>query len=172
MARLPKYRLEVLLRIKERLKKRAEMELARALKKLLEEQEALRRFEQELEEIIEKWNTGRLEMKSSFDGGPLVGKGNVHVDYLRGIKEDEAAKRKEIDEQKEQVVQAETKVAAARRNYIDACKELQIMEKHKELWQKKMRGELGKLEARKLDELGNAIHQLKRWRGEKSVFEV
>jgi len=45
------------------------------------------------------------------------------------------------------------------------------MEKHRELWQKKMRGELKQIEAKKLNELGNVIHQLKKWRGEKPIFE-
>ena len=63
-------------------------------------------------------------------------------------------------------------MARARRDYVDAARELQVMEKHKELWEKKLQNELTRKEEREMDELGGTIHQLRRWRGEKSVFET
>ena len=104
--------------------------------------------------------------------GARVGEGNVHVNFLRKLKEDEEAKAQEIEDQKEVVAECEDRMAMARRLYIDACKELQVMEKHKELWEKKMRDEISRKEVREMDELGGTIHQLRRWRGEKSVFET
>lgn len=167
-----KYRLQVLLTVKQRMKKRAEIRLAQAIKKLNEEKKKLEQLEEELEEIRKKWKQARLEMKSKLAGGALVGKGNVHVNYLRRLEEDEKTKLEEIEDQKQAIEEATEKVAQARREYIDASRELQVMEKHKELWQKKVRGELSRREAHRLNELGNTIHQLRRWRGEKAVFEV
>lgn len=167
-----KYRLQVLLTVKQRLKKRAELRLAQAIKKLNEEKEKLKKLQKELEEIRKKWKEARLEMKSKLSGGALVGKGNVHVNYMRRLEDDEKEKLEEIEDQKQAIEEAEGAVARARREYVDACRELQVMEKHKELWQKKMRGQLSRLEAKRLNDLGNAIHQLRRWRGEKAVFEV
>ena len=73
----------------------------------------------------------------------------------------EKKKEEEIQRQKEVIEQCEVQVKRARRDYIDAAKELRIMEKHKELWKKKLQKELSKIEEREMDELGNVIHQLR-----------
>ncbi|MBI4211440.1 MAG: hypothetical protein HY540_02260 [Deltaproteobacteria bacterium] len=168
----PRYRLTALLTFRERMKKRAEMELARAIKRLLEEKETLKKLEEQREDIRRRWKEARLEMKAAWGGGVQVGKGRVHVNFLRKLTEDEEEKKKEIEVQKGKIEEAEKKVASARRDYIDAAKELQIMEKHRELWVKKMQGMLSAREAKKLNELGTTIHRLKNWRGEKTVFEA
>jgi len=107
-----------------------------------------------------------------MDVGVMVGDGNVHVNFMRKLKEDEEAKDEEIEDQEIVVEECESQVAVARRDYIDASKELQVMEKHKELWEKKIKNEINRKEQRELDELGGTIHQLRKWRGEKTVTEV
>ncbi|OGQ49457.1 MAG: hypothetical protein A3I09_04260 [Deltaproteobacteria bacterium RIFCSPLOWO2_02_FULL_47_10] len=107
-----------------------------------------------------------------MDRGAVVGEGNVHVNFLRKLKEDEETKQKEIAEQHEVVLEAEQTVAKARREYIDAAKEHQVMLKHKDLWRKKVQAELTRKEEREFDELGNTIHQLRKWKGEKSAFTL
>lgn len=167
-----KYRLQALLTIKQRLKKKAEVQLALAIKALMEAKEKLKKLEEEKEEIVRKWEESRKEMKSKMAYGAFVGEGNVHVNFLRKLKEDEEAKEEEIQDQKQVVSEAEDSVKKARKDYIEACKELRVMEKHKELWEKKVREELSRKEEREMDELGNVIHQLRRFRGEKAMHEV
>jgi flagellar export protein FliJ len=167
-----KYRLQALLAIKVRMKKKAEIALARALKELKEAKEKLEELEKEKEEIIERWKEARAEMKRDERAGTMVKRSNVHVNFMRKLKEDEEAKQEEIEDQEQVVEDCETAVVAARREYIDAAKELQVMEKHKELWEKKVRAEITRKEQKEMDELGGAIHQLRKWRGEKSMFEV
>lgn len=167
-----KYRLQALLRIKARQKKRAEIALAKAIAELKAAKEKLEKLKEEKKKIVERWREARREMKAKMDFGGKVGEGNVHVNFLRKLKEDEEAKEEEIEEQKRVIEECVGKVARARQDYIDAARELQIMEKHKELWEKKVQEEISSREQRELDELGNTIHQLKKWRGEKSVFEA
>jgi flagellar export protein FliJ len=167
-----KYRLQALLIIKEREKNRAAELLARAIKALHEAREKEKKLIKEKEEIVKKWHKARSDMKRDMDHGAVVEDGNVHVNWLRKLKEDEEEKQKEIDEQHEVVVQAEEAVSQARRDYIEAAKEHQVMIKHKELWQKKLQAELTKKEEREFDELGTTIHQIKRWRGEKNEFTL
>jgi len=167
-----KYRLQALLTIKIQAKRRAEIELGKAIVALKEAKERLEELKEEKEKIVERWRQARKEMKGRMGHGARVGEGNVHVNFLRKLKEDEEAKEEEIEEQNIKVADCEDRVALARRGYIDACKELQIMEKHKELWEKKVRDEITRKEEREMDELGGTIHQLRRWRGEKSVFET
>lgn len=171
MAR-PKYRLQALLTIRAQAKKRAEAQLARALVELKKAKERLEELKEEKKKIVLRWKQARQEMKSRMSHGASVGEGNVHVNFLRKLKEDEEAKEKEIEDQKEVVAECVENVARARRAYIDACRQLQIMEKHKELWRKKVEAEISKREELEMDELGSIIHGLRRWRGEKAVFEV
>lgn len=166
-----KYRLQALLTMKERIKKRAEMALAIAITELKKAKEKLEELKEEKKAIIEKWKEARIEMKKRMTSGAFVGEGTVHVNYLRKLKEDEEAKDKEIEEQKEVILECEAKVAKARQDYIDAVKEVRIMQKHKELWEKKLHEEITKKEEAELDELGSTIHQLKKWRGEKSALQ-
>jgi len=153
------------------LKRKAEIALARAINELKEAKDYLEELKKQKEEIIERWKEARKEMRSKMDVGGFVGEGNVHVNFLRKLKEDEEEKEEEIEDQELVIEECETKVAKARQDYIDAAKELQIMEKHKELWEKKIRDELNRKEAREMDELGSTIHQLRKWRGEKSLIE-
>jgi len=167
-----KYRLQALLTIKTHAGKRAEIALAKAIALLQQAKKKLKELEEEKERIKEKWRRARAEMKEKMRGGALVGEGNVHVNFLRKLKEDEEQKEEEIEDQKQLIEERSEGVAKARRAYIDAAKELKVMEKHKELWQKKVREEITKKEEREMDELGSTIHQLRKWRGEKSLFEV
>jgi flagellar export protein FliJ len=167
-----RYRLQALLVIKEREKDRAAALLAKAIVALQEARKKEKELIEEKEKIIKKWRAARAEMRREMDRGAAVGEGNVHVNYLRKLKEDEEKKQKEIDEQHEVVLEAEEAVVSARKDYIEAAKEHQVMVKHKELWQKKLKEELSKKEEREFDELGNTIHQLRKWKGEKSVFTL
>ena len=168
----PKYRLRALLTLKARMKKKAEVALAHAIAELKRAKERLEELHEEKEEIKRRWEESRAEMKEKVSHGASVKESNVHVNYMRKLEEDEEAKQEEIEDQEVVVEECETGVATARRDYIDAARELQVMEKHKELWEKKVKQELNRKEAREMDELGSTIHQLRRWRGEKSVFEV
>ncbi len=167
-----RYRLQALLTIKQREKDRAAKALAQAIADLQEAREKEKELVEEKEEIVKKWFKARDDMKEEMDTGVIVGEGNVHVNYLKKLKDDEEDKQEEIDEQYEVVVEAQEAVINARREYIDAAKEHQIMLKHKELWQKKIKAELTKKEEREFDDLGNTIHQIKKWKGEKSEFTL
>ncbi len=158
--------------IKEREKDRAAAELARAITALHEAREKEKKLIKEKEDIVRRWFKARNEMRGEMDRGTVVFEGNVHVNYLRKLKEDEEAKQAEIDEQHEVVLSCEDGVAKARREYIDAAKEHQVMVKHKELWRKKVEAELSRKEEREFDELGNTIHQIKKWKGERSEFTL
>jgi len=163
-----RYRLQALLVIKEREKKKAEEALALAIKALAEAKELKKKLEKERDEIVRKWKEYRKRMYQRMGPGSSIFDGNIYNNYLRKLKEDEEEKEKEIEEQEERVAAAEEAVGRARKDYIEACKELRIMEKHKELWRKKIEKELTRKEERELNELGNVIHQLRKWHGEET----
>ncbi len=160
-----KYRLEVLLKTRERDKKRAEDALARAIIALTKARKREEELVEEKKKIHEQWVENRSEMRDKMDMGGRVQDGNVYVRYLRKLKEDEEAKQEEIEKQREEIKRCEEKVAVCRRAYIDAAKNLQVMQKHKELWRRKLQAELSRKEELEFDELGGIIHGRRKTRG-------
>ena len=88
-----KYRLQALLSLKERMKRRAEMMLAKAINELAEAKKKLKELEEEKVKIHERWLEARSDMKSKMSVGVVVGESNVHVNFLRKLKEDEENKQ-------------------------------------------------------------------------------
>lgn len=167
-----RYRLEALLSLKQKEKKKAEIYLAKTILLLKKAKEELKKLEDEKKRLKEKQKEARLKMDEEMRGGGLIQKGCFHVNFLRKLKEDLEKKEEEIEDQKEVVLDCEQQAMKAKRDYIEAAKQLQVMEKHKELWEKKVRQELTRLEEKEMDELGQTIHSLRRWRGEKSLFQI
>jgi flagellar export protein FliJ len=160
-----KYRLQPLLDQKSRLRKRAEMFLAKAIMRLKKEKERLETFKKERLEIIAKRKEVRANLHARVcSGKALIKDGSFGIHFIKKLEEDQKAKEKDIKNQKRVIVDCETEVQRARRDYINAAKEVRIMEKHKELWAKKVRHEMERREEVEMDELGNIIHQLKRQR--------
>ena len=126
------------------------------------EQETLKELEEEKADIIQRRNDTRREMSQRVSSGESqVSESQIHLNFIKKLIEDEEKKQEEIEEQKEVLLRAEERVAQAKRDYIDACKEVKIMEKHKELWKKRLKKELDKKEAKVMNELGNVLHQLR-----------
>jgi flagellar biosynthesis chaperone FliJ len=163
----PVYRLAVLLRLKAREKRMAEIALARAITALREAEEREKKLKEEKVALQEEWQQQRKEMDADMNQGGMVFDGNVHVNFLRKIKEDEEQKDEEIAEQQAKIEECKTKVSRRRREYIDASREHQVMEKHKELWTKKVKKDMSRAEEKEFDELCTTIHQLRGWRGDK-----
>jgi Flagellar FliJ protein. len=163
MAKKEKYRLQPLLQVKERNKRKSEIELAKSISALKEEERRLKQLEDEKNQILANIEKTRKEMANMVGmGESRVADSQTRLLFIKKLKEDEKKKDEEIELQKEAIKRAEERVAQAKRDYIDACKEVKVMEKHKELWKKKIRQELEKEEAKLMNELGNVIHQLRK----------
>lgn len=167
-----RYRLEVLLRVRQREKKKAEQHLARMLSALKKAKEKLEQFKKEKEAIQTHKKEVRNKMDREMGGGGRIQEGCFFVNFLRKLKEDEEAKTVEIENQKEVIAQCETNVVKAKKEYHEAIRQLRTMEKHKGLWAKKVRLELTRREEKQMDELGQTVYALRKWRGEKSEFQV
>lgn len=167
-----KYRLEVLLRVKQREKKRSELLLARRLKELFEAKAKLKKLEEEKAKIITRAKQARQKMDQKMQGGGRIHEGCFHVNFLRKLKEDRQAKEEEIENQKQVIEACQENVVKARKDYFEAIKQLRVMEKHKGLWVKKVAKELSLQEEREMDELGQTVTALRKWRGERSEFQL
>lgn len=157
-----RYRLEPMLTLKTRAKRNAEIRLAQAIARLEQEKKRLKKLEEEKQAIIRRRRECRRELQNKIlEGQAHARDGSIRVNYLRKLEEDEKKKDQEIENQKQVIENCELMVKRARRDYIDAVKELRVIEKHKELWRKKLQKELSRIEEREMDELGNVIHQLR-----------
>jgi len=165
MAKKKKYRLQVLLVLKERAKKKTEIALAKAIKKLEEEKEKLKELEKEKKEIEERIAKERKEMRTKVAGGDAKIKDpQLHLNFIRKLQEDLEQVKRKIQDQKEEIKRAEKQVRRCRANYILAAQELNMMEKHKELWHKREMKALSIQDNKVMNELGNVIHQLNKMR--------
>lgn len=161
MAKKEKYRLVTLLRVKESQRKKAEINLARALTELKEENRKLTRLEELKVELKAKKEKARHDMANKVAGGQSrVRESQFHLGFLTKLEEDGDKLNGEIAEQKELITQAEQKVKRARRDYMDAASELNVMEKHRELWTKKQARNLSAAEMKQMNELGNTLFQM------------
>lgn len=158
-----RYRLEPLLLVKEKHKKQMEIELGRAIKNAKEQKERLKVLEEEKQEIIRRKRAARLKLSEYIVSGETrIANSSIHLNFLEKLQDDLQAKDLEIVDQHQRIEEAEEEVKKARRNFIDAVKDLKAMEKHKELWKKKLLKELSAREQKEMNELGNVMHQLKR----------
>lgn len=156
-----KYRLQVLLVIKERFKRQCEMALARALKALYQAEETLRVLETEKKKIKEHIGEEKRKLHEKVASGSAKMKDpQVRSNFLRKLYEDLELQEKRIAEQKEILRQAQIKVQRCRQDYILAAQDLNVMEKHKELWEKKEQHRLTAEDDKLMNELGQVIHQM------------
>lgn len=161
----PKYRLQVLLIQKERARQRAEVALAKAIQALKQEEEKLKKLEEEKAALEKRIADQRAELYSKIAaGGALIKDPQVRDNFIRKLKEDLEDCEKRITEQKEVIRQAKLRLQRARQDYILAAKDLNVMEKHKELWAKKIAKDLSLQEEKMMGELGQVIHQMNRGR--------
>lgn len=165
------YRLEALVRVKKQEKRKAAIYLAKAIQLFEAAKKKLNELEEQLASMQTERREARNRMSTEMQAGGAIGEGCIHVNFLRKLKEKIEEKKEEIEDQKIEVEEATEKVAKARKQYIQAIKELRVMEQHRELWRKKIAKEISKREEKELDELGQTIHSLRKWRGEQNVFE-
>lgn len=161
-----KYRLQPLLRMKDRAKRQAEMALAIAFKRLEEEKHKLEQIEKLLGQIRDRREQCREDMRQKvLTGQARIQQSHIHLGYMRKLEEDEQQLIEEKKTQKEEIRNAEEKVKRAKRDYVDAAYELTIMEKHRDLWRKQQQKALSALENKEMNELGNTVFQMNKFRG-------
>jgi flagellar export protein FliJ len=150
----PEYRLQTLLKIRERAKEAAEQYLAECLRALRVEQERLREMEEELERMIAKREAKTREysekaMRGEMDAAAVTG-ANVYIERLKELEENQ---KNAIEGQKSVVAQKEEDVRGARQDLAKATQELKALEKHREKWEKEIKKQEEARQEQFLDEI-------------------
>ncbi|MFN0124340.1 MAG: hypothetical protein ACKV2V_27895 [Blastocatellia bacterium] len=154
----PKYRLTPLIEIRERAKQDAARVVSRRREELAMAEAELVRREQAVIECRERQAEARRQMTTAAERGIQAAKlvlHRTHVDDLRLL---EAQLQDEVEKQKTIVARAEAALDRALLALAEAARELQTVEKHRELWREQVKREAERRDQKLLDELGAARH--------------
>ena len=159
MAKRKKYRLQVVLERKEEAKKEAAIQLAEAKDYLHKQIEEETRLKQELERNRNRRNQ---EYDAITVGGLSAGfnanQAQQGLNYIKRLDTLADDLRHQITGQQRRVKKAEEEVEEALQVLIQASRELQVMENHKEKWLDKEKREQEKSDQNEMNEIGNAMY--------------
>jgi hypothetical protein len=155
---LPKYRLQLILDKRLKIKEDAEKALADAQKLLEDERKLEKQKELEVEQAKQRKEDSKRELNQKMLEGQMdVAKVQNHKNFLKSLDfEIEKAKERLIAQQ-QKVKQAEKFLEQKRVELVEATTEYQAMEKHKEKWLEKVKKEIEAAEANEQEEIGNVL---------------
>jgi flagellar export protein FliJ len=158
MAKLPPYRLQTLLEIRERAEEEAKNVFARAMAQLNEEKRIQKEMEDELQRMIEDRKRRRQEYADKLASGEMKITDQASAyRFIDRMKEMEQEQQGRIDGQRENVREAEKVLKRAQDALIQATQDLKALQKHKEKWAEEVRKEMALKEEDMLDEIGQTI---------------
>ncbi|MBI4821031.1 MAG: hypothetical protein HY791_32525 [Deltaproteobacteria bacterium] len=160
---MPKYRLEVLLEMRQRAEDDAKTVFGEAQKALRLEEKKLKEEEDMLERMIEDRKRRREEYSRKLASGEMKVTDQSSANrFLDRMKEKESEQKDRIEAQREQVRHAEKDVKKAQDALIEATQALKALQKHKENWEKEVKKERAAKEEDNLDEIGQVIFNQRR----------
>ncbi len=143
-----KYRMQSILNIKIQMENQAKMEFAQAQRKLLEEEEVLKRLYERKQVYLEEGRRMRID--------------SVNVQELRDNEYAMARMEEFIGEQKENIRKAERKVEEARQKLQEIMQERKMQEKLREKAFRQFVKEENAKESKEIDELTSYTYGQKR----------
>jgi len=160
---MAKYRLQALLGIRERAEEAAKQVFAETQAVLREQEQLLKTYEQELEDMIADRLRRREEYSQKLASGEMkITDQSSAYRYIDRLKERETDQKYKIEGQKESVRQAEMDVKRAQDELIIASQELKALLKHKEKWDEERKKKIAHKEAEAMDEIGQTIHNFRK----------
>ncbi len=155
----PKYRLQVLLDLRERNEKEKKDQLAEAKKVLFKEQqkaEELRKQHQEMkdnraakqEEILQKMQNGELGVNDYLNAERYLERLDQEIEDFKAV----------IKEQDKKVIFAEQEVEWAQEELLKATQEFKALQKHKEKWEAAIKKEMQAKEEMQQEEISMTLH--------------
>jgi hypothetical protein len=93
-----------------------------------------------------------------LEGKVEVEKIRMHKDYLKSLDFDIKKAEEQLVEQKGRVAAAEKVVVQKRNELVEATKEFQAIEKHKEKWETALNKEMEEAEQKEAEEIGNVLY--------------
>ncbi len=129
---------------------------------LLQEEENLKRVEEERDQVLQHKNAKLQQLRQSLDEGTTTDKIQQMKNYLKVVDEKLVLKEKKVADQKKIVKFANDQVEMAKEDLFQKLKDVEKLEIHKKEWEKEIRHWTDKKEALEQDELGSTSDTLRK----------
>lgn len=153
-----RYRLEPVLEVREQAKKDAAQRLATARQALADAEAELARRLAAVEACRQRQVEADAKLFAALQAGAAAHILLAHRTFVADLREEEQRLRVAVEQQRAAIQQAEAAVEAALQGLIEASKEVQAIEKHKENWQMARKLEAERRENKANDEFGTSRH--------------
>lgn len=157
-----KYPLEQLALIKQKKLEEAEREVNVKKEALNKEIEKLKGVEKMRDAAKEHKDAKLLQFREELDRGTTTNKIRQMKNYLEVVSEDLAGKEAKVTDQKKHVASAKVALEEAKKVFLQRQKDVEKLKIHREEWEKEMRVILAHEEEVITDEMGSAMHIIKK----------
>ena len=154
-----KYRLQPVLDVRGKAKQAAARLVATRREQLAAAEEELARRRQELADCRRRQVTAREKMLEEFDPDVEANTLVVHRTHLADLRRTEQELVAKVEDQRRAVAAAEAEVERAVDALIEASKEVQVIEKHRDNWRERTRREEQLREQKIGDEIGAVTYR-------------
>ncbi|MBC7796465.1 MAG: hypothetical protein H7Z37_06310 [Pyrinomonadaceae bacterium] len=157
-----KYRLQVVLEMREKLKKEAAQFVVLRRQQLAAAEEELERRKQAVFDNLQMQRDAQDTMFSELNAGAEARFALSYRIHLADLREDEIVLRENVTKQEKAVEQAEKEVERALELLAESAKEMKVIETHKDNWRTDKRRESERREQKLNDEIGAILYSPKR----------
>jgi hypothetical protein len=153
-----KYRLQIVLDKRQKVKEDAEKNLADSQKALQKEKDIEQERIQDIEKAKKRKEDEKVEMnRKIMEGLWDVDKIKNGKLFLKSLDFEIKKAEDRLEEQRQKVKEAEAFVEQRRAELVEATKDYQAIEKHKENWQQQVKKEIEYKEQEEQEEIGNVL---------------
>ena len=155
---MAKYRLQIVLDKRQKVKEDAEKALGEAQKALEEEKKKEAQCVQAVEDCRQHKENAKIELNQKIFAGELsVEKIRMGKDHLKSLDFEIKKAEERLERQREKVKEAELFVEQRRTELLEKTKDFQAIEKHKQKWAENLKKEIDTAEQNEQEEIGNFL---------------
>lgn len=148
-----------MLDVRDRAKQEAVQRVALCRAQLAEAEAELARCEQAVLDCRNQQKAAYLKMMKQISHGSEAHRLVIHRTHLAELRHVERELVDKVSEQQTVVSRAENELEKAIIVFVEASKEVQVIEKHRESWRERLRREDQRREQKLNDEIGTAVFQ-------------
>lgn len=154
-----KYRLQAVLDVRARAQQEAGKTIALRRTELAEAELELRQRLAAAQHCRQQQQTAQVTLRQTLARGTRIRTINLHRTHLADLRLRESALQEAVEKQRAVVFCAEQALEQARVNLIEAAKQVRVIEKHRDNWQREQRRAGEHSEQKAMDEAGAIVHR-------------
>jgi type III secretion system (T3SS) protein YscO len=155
---MAKYRLQIVLDKRQKIKEDAEKNLAEAQQAVIAEQKKEQECVDEVEKAKQRKEDEKKELnKKTMEGLLSIEKIKMGKEFLKTLDFEIKKAQDKLEQQRLKVQEAKDFVEKRRAELVEATKEFQAIEKHKQKWHEQLKKEMEAKEQEEQEEIGNVL---------------